>query len=98
MVWDRLLFRSGGRIPGPRDWSPGLEKGKEELKKCLAIVPPEFLVAIEDVRKANWPEVTALVEDGMAFILKIGETYHAVYVDPMGKIRMDPTVRAVFGP
>lgn len=96
MVWDKLTMCGGEWLgfPGPRDWSPALKRGMEELKEYLAIVPEDMRVSLEDVRKSDWQEIISIVEQGFAFIIKIGpENYHAVYVTPKGKIRMDQVVR-----
>lgn len=80
-------------FPGPRDWSPAIEKAKEELKLLQTVVPEGMKVSLKDIQESEFPEIVRLVENGFAFIIKIGISYHAVYVSPNGKIHMDLTVQ-----
>jgi len=97
MTWDKLILCSGGgALPEPRDWSPRMDQWKARLQVFQSMVPESMLVSIEEVREANWPHVTWMVENGFAFILRIGISYHCIYVDMEGKVRIHNTVKAYF--
>lgn len=86
-----------GGFLGPRDWSPAIEKAKEELKALQTVVPEGMRVPLKDVQESEFPEIARLVENGFGFVIKIGITYHAVYISRDGKIHMDATVQQNLG-
>ncbi len=107
MAFNRLIV-AGGKFegfPGPRDWSPELERIKGRLKALQTLVPEGFLVPMQEVREAQFREITAMVEEGYAFVIKLpggdfpfpGQpSYHAVYISPNARLHMDLTVQQFF--
>jgi len=96
MAWSALHLESGGQgVPGPRDWWPGIEDGKRALRILKKAIPAEMVVSIEEIRETNWPEITRLAEADLAFVIKLGEDYHLLFLDQKG-IRMDLTVSRAF--
>jgi hypothetical protein len=96
------LTIAGGKFegfPGPRDWSPELERAKGRLKALQTLVPEGFLVPMQEVREGGFHEITAMVEEGYAFVIKLmgsPPSYHAVYISPNARIHMDRTVQQFF--
>jgi hypothetical protein len=96
MVWNALNLESGGQgVPGPRDWWPGMEDGKEALKILKKAVPAEMVVSMEEIRETDWPEITRLAEQDLGFIIKLAGEYHLLFLDRKG-VRMDITVSRAF--
>jgi hypothetical protein len=79
---------------GPRDWSPAIDRAKEELKALQTMVPEGMRVGFEELRESGFPEFAALVEQGFAFVIKsgsprgLGINYHAAHISPRGEILM----------
>ena len=72
-----------GALLDPRDWSPRMDQWKANLQDYLARVPEEMRVPIEEVRNSGWLGVIWAVENGLAFIIRIGFCYHCYYIDPV---------------
>jgi hypothetical protein len=83
--------------PGPRDWSPAIAEAKEELKAFQTVIPEEMRVPLEQVQQCEFQKITAMVEQGLAFVIRIGISYHAVFVSTSGKIHMDGIVKKQLG-
>lgn len=98
MAFNGLMMTGGHQegFPGPRDWSPAMEASKRRLKALQTLVPEGFLVPLLEVQESGFGEIAALVELGFAFLIRLGNEVHLVYVSSMGRLHMDLTVTNFF--
>jgi hypothetical protein len=98
MAFSKITI-AGGKFegfPGPRDWSPAMERAKGRLKALQTLVPEGFFVPLSEVQEAGFHDIAAMMEEGYAFVFKLGMACRAVYVSPNARIHMDLTVQSFF--
>lgn len=96
LLWCSLWRMNWKDLPGPRDWSPRVKRGKESLAAYWSCVPQHMLMSIEQVKKSRSDRLIDLVESGMGFVVNIRNSLEVVYISLKGHIEMSQSMRDAF--
>lgn len=93
-----MLLKIGTRSDflGPRDWSPAINRAKQELQTYKDSVPPGMLLSMSEVEDSGFLRLSQTVNSGGAFAIRIEKTLHLVFVTSKGRIWMDKVLQKFF--